>query len=109
MRSGLILVLMFACAAQAQQSNEKQGTNHETAEDKARTVPGGASIGVKSCHKDIELFCKDIKPGGGRLGKCLKADAKKLSKSCKRWLEHGGQSHIDAAFQEIDRPAPIKP
>ena len=115
MRHGWLMVLMLACAAHAQQSEQTQGSKHETAEDKARTVPGGASIGVKRCHEDIELLCKSVKPGEGRLGKCLKANAKKLSKSCKRWLEHGGQGHVDRAFQEIDKPtappspAPTKP
>ena len=108
------MVLLLACAAQAQQSKDSQNTKHEAAEDKARTMSGGASIGVKRCHKDIELLCKNVKPGEGRLGKCLKVNTKKLSKSCKQWLQHGGQGHVDRAFQEIDEPsapapAPTKP
>ncbi len=80
---------------------------HEKAEDKARTVPGGASKGVEACHADIERWCKKIKPGDGRLGACLKANAKKLSKRCKRWASHGGAAHMDEAFaRDIDGAPP---
>jgi len=34
------------------------------------------------CADDIEKYCKEIKPGGGRLLNCLKAHEKKLSASC---------------------------
>jgi hypothetical protein len=41
--------------------------------------------------------------GDGR----LKANAKKLSKPCNRWLLHGGKAHVARAFQELDnQPAP---
>jgi len=36
---------------------------------------------VVSCGRDIELNCKDIKLGGGRLINCLKSQVK-LSKNC---------------------------
>ena len=35
------------------------------------------------CADDIEKYCKEIKPGGGRLLKCLKAHEKELSVSCR--------------------------
>ena len=34
------------------------------------------------CADDIEKYCKEIKPGGGRLLNCLKAHEKDLSASC---------------------------
>jgi Na+-transporting NADH:ubiquinone oxidoreductase subunit NqrF len=34
------------------------------------------------CADDIEKYCKDMKPGGGRLLSCLKAHEKELSASC---------------------------
>lgn len=80
----------------------------EAAEDKARTVKGGASKGVKACHADVETFCAAVKPGEGRLGACLKKNEKKLSKACRTWTRHGGRGHVDQAFAELD-PKPAEP
>ena len=102
MRLMILFVLSFAGAALAQEP--KQDPKHEAAEDKARTVPGGASKGVQACHEDIERWCGSVKPGAGRLGACLKKNARKLSKECRRWTRHGGWSHVDRAFKELDKP-----
>jgi len=34
------------------------------------------------CKADIEKFCKDIKPGGGRIWACLKSNGDRLSQEC---------------------------
>ena len=100
------IILLAALASAALAGDPK----HERAEDKARTVPGGASKGVQACHDDIERWCADVKPGEARLGKCLKKNAKKLSKACRRWSQHGGWAHVDRAFLEIDpSTAAVKP
>ncbi len=104
MRLLIPFVLSFAGVALA------QDMKNEAAEDKARTVQGGASKGVQACHEDLELWCKAVKPGDGRLGACLKKNSKKLSKGCRRWTRHGGWAHVDRAFAEIDKPsAPTEP
>jgi len=36
-----------------------------------------------TCADDIEKYCKEIKPGGGRIMNCLKAHETELSPSCK--------------------------
>lgn len=98
-----ILAALLALPAAAQpQHGQAASQAHEEQENKAWTVPGGASKGVQACHVDIENFCKRVKPGAGRLGRCLKKNAKKLSKPCRNWLAHGGQAHADEAFSEID-------
>jgi hypothetical protein len=110
MRYALIVLTLAASAVQAQRTPPEGA--REQAQDKARTVPGAASKGVKACHEDFERFCQGVKPGEGRLGACLKKNAKKLSKPCRRWLAHGGQGHADEAFSELDKPittAPAKP
>ncbi|HVN23548.1 MAG TPA: cysteine rich repeat-containing protein [Syntrophorhabdales bacterium] len=37
----------------------------------------------KTCEDDIMAFCEGVKPGGGRIAQCLKANASKLSPQCK--------------------------
>jgi hypothetical protein len=35
-----------------------------------------------ACKPDVEKFCKDIKPGGGRIWTCLKSHEAELSQPC---------------------------
>ena len=48
---------------------------------------GGGKAGrgkaAAACQADLEKFCKDVKPGGGRLIKCLKDHEADLSAGCK--------------------------
>ncbi len=37
----------------------------------------------RPCRADIEKFCADVKPGGGRLAECLRKHQEKLSTECK--------------------------
>lgn len=37
----------------------------------------------QACAADMQKFCKDVKPGGGRVAKCLKANETQLSPACK--------------------------
>ena len=38
--------------------------------------------GRGACKADIEKFCKDIKPGGGRILACLRNNGDRLSQEC---------------------------
>lgn len=103
----LIIVAALTSIAHSQEGTRpaKAEERHEKLEDKQRTVEGGASMGVKACHADIERWCKAVKPGDGRLGACLKARSKRLSKSCRRWASHGGQGAIEEALtRDVDGP-----
>ena len=41
----------------------------------------------EACHADFEKFCHDVKPGGGRVIKCMKEHAAELSAECKTEME----------------------
>jgi len=45
--------------------------------------PVKAEKGAGPCKADVEKFCKDVKPGGGRIIDCLKAHESELSADCK--------------------------
>jgi hypothetical protein len=57
-------VLLLAAAARAE--HDGKGKDHEGA-----------------CKADVEKFCKDVTPGGGRIMACLKAYEDKVSEACK--------------------------
>lgn len=40
----------------------------------------------KSCKPDVEKFCKEVKPGEGRILECLKENHDKLSVECKQTM-----------------------
>jgi len=43
----------------------------------------------EACQDDALKFCKDIKPGGGRIINCLKDHENELSPECKARMEKG--------------------
>ncbi len=45
----------------------------------AAAEPGGQKI----CADEIEKFCRDVKPGGGRLLQCLREHDSQLSEACR--------------------------
>ena len=50
----------------------------------------GAPVGAQSkspCADEITKFCKEVKPGGGRLARCLKEHEKDLSSQCKASID----------------------
>lgn len=42
----------------------------------------------EACKDDVANFCKDVKPGEGRVAKCLKEHEGALSAGCKDMAEH---------------------
>ena len=82
MKSILIaaLLLMSAAAVKADEN--------AAAAPKAE-APAAAPAKADPCKADIEKFCKDVTPGGGRIMACLKAYEDKLSEGCKAKGEAG--------------------
>jgi Cysteine rich repeat len=45
------------------------------------------SYAVNECREDLSKFCSDLKPGQGRLLKCLEKNDANVSKRCKQALK----------------------
>ena len=43
----------------------------------------------KPCAADVQKFCKDVKPGEGRVIECLKSHQSELSQACSSMLAKG--------------------
>ena len=43
-------------------------------------------MGQKPCREDVNKFCKDIRPGGGRIWACLKSHEAELSAPCREHM-----------------------
>lgn len=41
----------------------------------------------QACTGDMEKFCKDVQPGGGRILKCLREHTQELSPACRQEIE----------------------
>lgn len=48
--------------------------------------PDGTRATLETCKPDLDKFCKLVKPGGGRLMRCLQQHRKDLSPPCKAKL-----------------------
>jgi len=48
------------------------------------------------CAEEIAKYCKDVKPGGGRILNCLDEHQKDLSVSCKKKLEESKKRLMEA-------------
>ncbi len=49
----------------------------------AASLPAAAEKGKGPCAEDAAKFCKDVKPGEGRVAACLKEHEKELSQACR--------------------------
>jgi hypothetical protein len=54
-----------------------------------------------ACADDVAKYCKDIKPGGGRLARCLKQNENQLSPACKSSIEES-KKRVKEAHQACE-------
>ena len=55
------------------------------------TVAPAAAKVADACAAEVEKYCPDVPPGGGRLVTCLLANTSKLSPACQQVLEEHRQ------------------
>ena len=69
--------------------------------DKDRGAPSKKDAGAPSseikelqraCQDDIRKFCKKVKPGEGRIPRCLREHQKELSGDCRKALKERAES-----------------
>ena len=54
----------------------------------AGLIAGNDALAVQGpCADDIAKYCKDVKPGDGRLARCIKENEKQLSPACRSSIE----------------------
>jgi Cysteine rich repeat len=56
------------------------------------------------CADDVAKYCKDVKPGDGRIARCLKDNEKQLSPACKSSIEES-EKRIKEAHQACEADA----
>lgn len=69
-------------------------------------VLSAAAAEKRPCADDAAKFCKDVKPGGGRIIKCLEGHQSELSEACKKQLESEGariKAAQDACKSDVEK------
>jgi len=63
----------------------------------AGLIAGNDALAAQGpCADDIAKYCKDVKPGGGRLARCLKENEKQLSPACRSSIEESKKKAREA-------------
>ena len=69
-----------------------------------RAIPAFAQE-ASPCARDLEQYCKDVKPGEGRVLKCYEEHKEKMSSACQAWAEMAkrmGSRVTDYCAKEIE-------
>lgn len=61
-------------------------TSYATAQTQQPQQQDGAQLrdAAQACKPDIQKFCANVQPGGGRVAACLREHAADLSPACKQ-------------------------
>lgn len=58
---------------------------------------------VQTCKADVQTYCQDVKPGGGRIFSCLDANSDKISEPCAQMVNAAREKKksIDVAIDAV--------
>jgi hypothetical protein len=62
-----------------------------TCREKVSAVDKKVKEAQEACAKDIDKFCKDVRPGEGRIIRCLREHAQEISSGCSEKIESAKQ------------------
>lgn len=66
---------------------------------------GGPRAHMGACHADVQTYCKDVRPGQGRVRACLRQHIDQVSEECKIALMSGRPARGPAATPAATAPA----
>ncbi len=71
----------------------------------AGLIAGNDALAAQGpCADDIAKYCKDMKPGDGRIARCLKENEKQLSPACRSSIEES-KKRVKEAHQACEGDA----
>ena len=72
-------------------------------DDKSGKHEGMGMMTPDACKQDADQFCKDMKPGDGKFGPCMKENKEKFSDGCKQAMQahQQGKEKMHAALEKI--------
>jgi hypothetical protein len=83
-----IVGFVFGVSANSETVPEATPAGKHTHMKETKDAMKAAMKDVKeACHADVEKLCAEVKPGHGRIIKCMKEHQAELSETCKAEIE----------------------
>lgn len=72
---------------------DRRGAASDASSPETARPPSGAAVPVdrqtirRLCESDLRIYCANVRPGGGRLMQCARANEAKLTAQCRSALQ----------------------